>query len=133
VSAVQLARDLGALDADAAFYLLDVFTEEALGVFLDADAELEALSEEMEAAEARDGLGPDDAFVVGSGPSDWEALNRAWERRFDVLRAALLVRLHEPGMAILLRRDVDAFLRRSKLGWTKVIPSTREPVPPVLA
>ena len=133
VGAVQLAREVGALDPDAAFYLLDLLTEEALGDFLDTDFELIVLGEELEASEAREELGADDAFVVGAGPSNWEALNRAWERRFDLLRAALLVRLREPGMGILLRRDVEAFVDRSRRGWGKVIPATREPEPPVFA
>ena len=132
-AAVQLARDVGALDPDAAFYLLDVLTEEAVGVHLGTDVELAVLGEEMEAAEAREELGPDEAVVVGAEPSNREALRRAWERRFDLLRAALFVRLREPGMALLLRRDLDDFLARSRRGWASVIPVTDEPEPPLIA
>jgi len=129
VRAVQLARDVGALGDDAAFYLIDVFTEEAAGDLIDADALLPVVSAMMEAAEAREGLGPDESFFVGEGPEDWDALNRLWERRFDTLRAALFVRVGEAGMALLLRRDPEHYMERSRRGWRAILALTEEVEP----
>jgi ArsR family transcriptional regulator, arsenate/arsenite/antimonite-responsive transcriptional repressor len=66
VRGIQLARDLALLDADAAYYLVDVLTEAAVGRGFDDDPTLHAIGAEMQAIERREGLGEDEVYLDAS-------------------------------------------------------------------
>ena len=121
IRAIQLARDLAAIDADAAFFLLDVLTEEAMGQRIDEDPELRDIAAKMEAIERREGLVEGEAFIVNDAPADWQALNRHWERQFDTLRAELFRQNGEPQMAMDLALHPKGYDLRSKQGWQQLM------------
>jgi hypothetical protein len=117
VRGIQLARDLALLDADAAYYLVDVLTEAAVGRGFDDDPTLHAIGAEMLAIERREGLGEDEAYRIGEAPADWRKLNERWEHRFDVLQADLLRQCDELTMAVELLKQPEDYRERSNQGW----------------
>lgn len=121
VRAAQLARDLDVIGEDSALYLIEIFTEEAAARSIDEDPELRDLTARMQRVEDQHGLGEDEAFVVGEGPPEWEALNRRWNARFDQLHARLLESLDEPGAAAEMRRHRERYSQRTAAGWEEMI------------
>lgn len=121
VRAAQLARDLDVISEDAALYLVEIFTEEAAARFIDEDPELRDLTARMKRVEDEHGLGEDEAFLVGQGPPEWEALNRRWNARFDQFHAGLLESLDEPAAAAEMRRHRERYSQRTAAGWEEMI------------
>ena len=115
-TAIQLARDLGAIGGAEAYALLDIVTEHAVGLETDTDATLAALTGQMRAIATANGLGEDEDYFLYEAPVDWLALNRRWDERFDCLRVELFRRIGEPGMANALQLFPDAFETRSREG-----------------
>jgi hypothetical protein len=119
--AIQLARDLAALDADAAYFLLDMITETAVGLRIEDDPTVRVISDEMLAIERRDGLSEDEAYFLDQAPAAWEALNIQWERRFDVLQAELFLQYGERSMGTDLLTHPEEFRERSRRGWRMLL------------
>lgn len=116
ISAAQMLRDLGTMSADFAFWLIDILSEAAAAARIDNDARLAELSAHMQAIERAEGLGEDEAFLIGTAPPAWEAANRDWEARFDHLRMELLRRCGEVEMARLWTLNRDEYDARSSRG-----------------
>jgi hypothetical protein len=115
-SAIQLARDLGAVGATECYALLDIVTEEAMEGLTQTDAELLRLGEEMTTIARAEGLTEDEDYYLDDAPAEWLELNRRWDQRFDLLRADLFRRIGELGMANELLLFQEAFEARSQEG-----------------
>jgi hypothetical protein len=124
--AVQLARDVGAVGDDHAYYLLDILTESVVGLATETDEILLDFRDQMDAVERRNGLGEDDFYLLDEAPHDWLELNRQWDRRFRELRASLFRRIGEPAMARDLVLREDEFLARSQAGWRALLAMPEE-------
>jgi hypothetical protein len=119
--AVQVARDLGAIDPDAAFFLLGIVAEDTLLRRTGDDPTLVELTTAMEAIERREGLTEDEAFFVDDAPEDWAALNRRWEARARIIQAEFLRAVGEPAMAAQLQLRTAAYDARSRDGWRALL------------
>ena len=115
-SAIQLARDLGAVGATECYALLDIVTEEAVGSLTETDSELRRLTDAMRMIATADGLSDEEDYYVDEAPAEWLELNRQWDQRFDQLRADLFRRIGEPGMADELLLSQETFEDRSREG-----------------
>lgn len=115
-SAIQLARDVGAVGATECYALLDIVTESAMLDLTGTDAELRRLSDGMIEIQRANGLAEDEDYYVDEAPADWLALNRQWEHRYDQLRADLFRRMGEAGMANEVLLHPDTFEGRSQEG-----------------
>jgi hypothetical protein len=73
-SAIQLARDVGAVGATECFALLDIVIEDAMQYLTETDVELCRLSEAMTGIRRANGLAEDDDYYVDGAPADWLAL-----------------------------------------------------------
>lgn len=116
VSAVQLARSLGAITDTAAYYLIHLLTEEAMLRRSDTDDVLVGLRNAMEVIERANGLEDGEYWRTYEAPTDWQALNRKWEQRCDVIHAQMLRALDEHEIANDLLLRPDACHRRSEEG-----------------
>jgi hypothetical protein len=115
-SAIQLARDLGAIGRAEAYALLDVLTEEAIGLVTGTDARLVELEQEMREIARANGLDDDEDYYMDEAPDDWLALNRLWDQRFAQLRVELFRQIGEPAMAVEFAIRQDEFDARSREG-----------------
>ena len=115
-TAVQLARDLGAITSEQAYALLDTITEAAIWPLIGADPTLLALSAQMDAIKVADGLDEDDDYYITEAPPEWQRINRQWESRMDCMRAEMFRGIGEPGMAASLTLNPQAFNERTRSG-----------------
>ena len=125
-SAIQLARDVGAVGATECYALLDIATEAAMGFLTRTDPELCRLAEAMRAIAAADGLSDDEDYYLDEAPAEWLELNRRWDHRFDQLRADLFRRIGEPGMADELLLFPETFEARSQEGRDALLGDAEE-------
>ena len=71
-NAIQLARDVGALGADQAYFLLDRLTESAVNRAIESDATLVDLYAQIDAVKREHGLSEDEDFLLdGHAPLEW--------------------------------------------------------------
>ncbi len=115
-SAIQLARDLGAIKAEQAYALLDTITETAISPLIETDATLLALSAQMDAIKLADGLEEDEDYYVTEAPPEWQRINRLWECRLNCMRAEMFRSIGEPGMAAGITVNPQAFNERTASG-----------------
>ena len=105
VQAVQVARELPALEDAIAWFMIDCFCEIMFRPLIQSDALLSAISAEMEALERAHGLGEDEAFLLDEAPPEYRALSTRWDHRADALQSSMLRTYSEDAMALLLLRD----------------------------
>ena len=120
-SAVQLARDLGAVGPTESYYLIDLMIEAAIGALTGSDEVLIDLSAQMEAVERAHGLEEDEDFHLDDAPPEWTELNRRWDRRFQDLHVDLLRRIGEPGMANAFVLRPDDHAEKVHEGWGQLL------------
>jgi hypothetical protein len=115
-TAVQLARDLGAIKAEQAYALLDVITETAVEPTIDTDATLISLGAQMDAVKLAEGLDEDEDYFVTEAPPEWQRINKLWDSRMNHMRAEMFRSIGEPGMATSMMLDPLGFEERTGSG-----------------
>ncbi len=125
-SAIQLARDVGAVPPAECYALLDIVTEGGMGSLTQTDAKLCRLADAMRMIATADGLSDDEDYYLDEAPAEWLELNRQWDQRFDQLRADLFRRNGEAGMANELLLFPEAFEARSQEGRTALFDVAEE-------
>ena len=123
IGAVQIARDTGALEVAPAIYLLDIITESVVGRLTGTDPILLALDAQMREFERVDGLGENEAYLLGEAPAPWLELNARWEGRFTQLRVSLLEQAGESRLARLCQLRPAEFDALSREGWAALMPA----------
>ncbi len=120
-SAIQLARDLGAVSADQAHFLIDRLTESVVGAATQTDDVLVDIRGQMEAVQRAHGRTDDEDFMMYDAPPEWLALSSLWDRRFQDLRVDLFRRIGEPRMASDIVLRPDDMEMRSQVGWRELL------------
>ena len=116
VKGAQVLHDLGQLDDDEFTYLVMIFTEEMVGTRVFTDPTLTDLMARIEAIEREHGLSEDETWSVGTGSTDWESLQQAWDNEFDRQWAELLRELGEPEIASQMAVGRDLLDAREERG-----------------
>lgn len=120
ITAVQILRNDGAVDAEIAFMLIATFAEETQQAFSEIDDEFQAIDARVAAIERVHGLGEDDFWYLDEGPPEWHAANEEWSRVFDALPARFLERCGEQEMVRLLAADPKGYELRVGAGWARL-------------
>lgn len=124
---VQRARDVGAISAAIARFLIFKFAESTITALIDSHPRLAAISKQVERIEREHGLEEDEYWYVHEGPPEWQALNQEFDRVVDEIMAETFRRNGELELAANAGVEGDPLFRE---GGSLLFPPDPDAPPP---